>query len=76
MNPHTGGILPQENNYDGNIINDNIGNIHTLYKCYYTNTLTNEIGLIHEIGDMYSNMVNIDVLQKVIEQIDKKKNLY
>lgn len=77
MNPHTesGGILPGEGNYGGEIINDNIGNIHTLYKCYYTNTniSTNEKGLIHEIGDMYSNMVNIDVLQKVIEQIDKKK---
>lgn len=73
-NPHTeGSILPQEGNYDGGIDDGNRDIIRTLYKCYYTNTLTNEIGLIHEIGDMYSNMVNIDVLQKVIEQIDKKK---
>lgn len=72
MNPHSGGITPEEGNYGGGVIN-NIGYIHTLYKCYYTNPTTNEIGLIHEIGDMYSNMINIDVLQKVIEQIEKKK---
>ena len=71
QNPNNGGNLPSEGDYNGGVNNINLSDIQTLYRCYYSNGTVK--GFLDDMGDLFNNIINMDTLQNIISQFDKKK---